>query len=52
MSGAGKCVELQATAERTPFGDPDLAELIVLARAGILELQRLQQQTLTAFVYA
>jgi ribonuclease PH len=46
MSGAGKFVELQATAERTPFGDPDLAELIVLARAGILELRDLQQQTL------
>ncbi len=52
MSGTGKFVELQATAERTPFGDPDLADLIRLARAGILELQTLQQQTLAAFVHA
>lgn len=49
MSGAGKFVELQATAERTPFSDPDLAELIVLARAGIVQLRQLQQQTLAAF---
>jgi ribonuclease PH len=52
MSGTGKFVELQATAERTPFGDPDLADLIRLARAGILELHSLQQQTLAAFVHA
>ncbi len=52
MSGAGKFVELQATAERTPFGDPDLGELITLARAGIVDLQALQQQTLAALSQA
>jgi len=52
MSGAGKFVELQATAERTPFGDPDLSELISLARAGIVELCALQQQTLAALAHA
>ena len=48
MSGAGQFVELQATAERTPFDDPALAKLMVLARAGIIELQILQQQTIAA----
>jgi ribonuclease PH len=52
MSGAGKFVELQATAERTPFGDSDLGELITLARGGILELHHLQQQTLAALPHA
>lgn len=52
MSGAGNFVELQATAEKTPFGDPDLGELIRLGRAGIVELKALQQQTLTALAQA
>lgn len=52
MTGTGKFVELQATAERTPFGDPDLAELITLARTGILQLRHLQEQTLTAGLHA
>jgi ribonuclease PH len=52
MSGTGKFVELQATAERTPFDDSDLAELLRLARSGIVELQSLQQQTLAALPHA
>ncbi len=52
MSGGGKFVELQATAERTPFGDPDLSQLINLARNGIVELQAFQQQALTALTAA
>ncbi len=46
LTGSGKFVELQATAEHTPFGDEPLAELIELARAGISELQAIQQQIL------
>jgi ribonuclease PH len=46
MTGSNKFVELQATAERTPFEDDHLADLIALARKGILELRDLQQQVL------
>lgn len=46
LTGSGKIVELQATAEHTPFGDEQLADLIELARAGISELQTTQQQIL------
>ncbi len=46
VTGAGKFVELQATAERTPFDDPHLAALIALARKGIRELIEVQQKML------
>ena len=46
ITGAGKFVELQATAERTPFDDPHLAALIALARKGIRELIEVQQKML------
>jgi ribonuclease PH len=38
MTGAGHFVELQATAEKTAFDDPQLSTLITLARNGIAEL--------------
>src|SRR5580700_3417862 len=38
MTGSGKFVELQATAEKTAFDDAQLASLIGLARTGIGEL--------------
>jgi len=44
MTGSGKFVEVQATAERTPFQDSQLLELLDLARAGIAELRVLQEQ--------
>ncbi|HEX4227653.1 MAG TPA: ribonuclease PH [Bryobacteraceae bacterium] len=46
MTGAGKFVELQATAEQTPFEGDQLAELIALASAGIEELKALQETVL------
>jgi ribonuclease PH len=46
MTGSNQFVELQATAERTPFADAHLAEMLSLARAGIAELLALQQQAL------
>jgi ribonuclease PH len=46
MTGGGKFVELQATAERTPFEDSHLSELVGLARKGIEELRNLQQHIL------
>jgi ribonuclease PH len=48
MTGANQFVELQATAERTPFGDRPLSELLTLARGGLAELFTLQQQALAA----
>jgi ribonuclease PH len=48
LTGSGKFVELQATAEHTPFEDEALAQLIGLARSGISELRALQQNILAA----
>jgi ribonuclease PH len=44
MTGAGRFVEVQATAEHTPFDDPQLAELMEMARAGIRQLVELQKR--------
>ena len=44
MTGAGKFVEVQATAEHTPFDDRQMAGLIDLARAGIAQLIELQKK--------
>src|ERR1700687_597165 len=38
MTGAGKFVEVQATAEKTPFDDAQMASLLALARRGSEEL--------------
>lgn len=46
MTGSGKFVELQATSERSPFDDTRLAEMLVLARAGISQLRALQDEAL------
>jgi ribonuclease PH len=48
MTGANQFVEVQATAEHTPFTDDQMAELLFLARGGLAELFSLQQQTLAA----
>jgi len=45
MTGAGRFVEVQATAEHTPFDDPQLAALMSLARAGICQLVEIQKRT-------
>jgi len=44
MTGAGRFVELQATAEKTPFDDTQLEQLIGIARRGISELLAIQKQ--------
>jgi ribonuclease PH len=46
MTGAGKFVEIQATAEHTAFDDGQLQQLLTLARGGLAELRSLQQQVL------
>ena len=44
MTGAGRFIEVQATAEHTPFDDSQMAQLVDLARAGIRELVDLQKK--------
>jgi len=46
MTGAGRFVELQATAEKTAFDDAQLAKLVESARKGIAELFEIQKQAL------
>jgi ribonuclease PH len=46
MTGAGKFIEVQATAEHKPFDDEQLAQLLNLARRGIGELSDLQKQAI------
>ena len=46
LTGSDRFVEIQATAEHTPFGDSQLAELIALGRAGIAALRPLQQEAI------
>jgi len=43
MTGAGRFVEVQATAEQVAFDDKQLAELLRVARQGILDLMALQK---------
>ncbi len=46
MTGAGRFIEVQATAERVAFDDSQLAELIALGRAGVVEMIAQQKQAL------
>src|SRR2546426_9421369 len=46
MTGAGRYVEVQGTAEGKPFGEGQLARLLAVARAGVGELTALQRTTL------
>ena len=47
LTGSGKFVELQATAEHAPFDDRHLADLVALARSGIAELRAIQHDALS-----
>jgi ribonuclease PH len=44
MTGSGRFVELQATAEKTSFDDVQLARLLEMARRGITELFDIQKK--------
>ena len=46
MTGSGRLVEVQGTAERTPFEDRDLRRMTAAARKAIGELARLQKKSL------
>ena len=50
LTGSGKFVELQATAEHTPFEDGQLSRMIDLARLGIAQLRTMQEQALAVRV--
>jgi ribonuclease PH len=43
MTGNGNLVEVQATAEKTPFSEEALSTLLALARAGVTRLVELQK---------
>ena len=43
MTGAGRLVEVQGIAEKTPFSEEDLLALLALARRGIAKLIELQK---------
>jgi len=44
MTGAGRFVEVQATAERHAFDDEQMARMMALARGGIAELVEIQKR--------
>src|SRR5580700_6284755 len=44
MTGAGRFVEVQATAERHAFDDEQMARMLALARGGIAELVEIQKR--------
>jgi ribonuclease PH len=46
LTGSGGIVEIQGTAEKTPFSDEEFAALMKLARQGISELVAAQQKAL------
>jgi ribonuclease PH len=48
MTGSGKFVEVQATAEHDPFNDAQLSRLVGLARNGIGELIAIQKRVIEA----
>ena len=43
MTGAGKFIEVQGTAEQRPFDDAQMASMITLARHGIADLIEIQR---------
>jgi ribonuclease PH len=46
MTGSGQFVELQATSEKMPFDDAQLASLLELGRNGVRQLIEVQKEAL------
>ena len=44
MTGKGKLIEVQGTAERSPFSKKEMDRLLALAQKGISELVRFQKR--------
>jgi ribonuclease PH len=49
-TGQGRYVEVQGTAEKKPFDDKDLQEMLRLANKGINELMHIQQKVLEGII--
>jgi ribonuclease PH len=49
MTGSGRFIEVQGTAEQAPFGTMDMDRLLRLAKKGIRELVGLQKKALKGF---
>ena len=47
LTGTGKIIEIQATAEGAPFDEASFAAMLALARTGIAELTLLQRAALS-----
>lgn len=52
MTGSGKMIEVQATAEQVPFDDAQLLRMMELARKGVQELIAVQRAVLPALTSA
>jgi ribonuclease PH len=52
MTGDGKLVEVQGTAERDPFAEEQLLAMLALARKGVTELVALQKKAVAAWLPA
>ena len=50
MTGDGRYIEVQGTAEREPFGKDDMDKLLALAKKGIDEIVGLQKKTLKGLI--
>ena len=46
MTGSGKWVEIQGTAEKEPFSSEELDEMLRIGKQGILELMQIQRRAL------
>ncbi|OPZ75979.1 MAG: Ribonuclease PH [Alphaproteobacteria bacterium ADurb.Bin438] len=46
MTGSGKIVEIQGTAEKNPFSEGEFMELLNLAKKGISELTTIQNEVI------
>ena len=46
MTGAGKIIEVQGTAEEEPFSEEELLRMMRLARMGVEQITKLQRKTL------
>jgi ribonuclease PH len=49
LSGDGRIIEIQATGEKRPFTDEEYMNLLALARKGVGELLKIQNQALLAY---
>jgi ribonuclease PH len=44
MTGGGRFIEVQGTAEKTPFADKEMLEMLKLAKQGVRQLIEMQRK--------